>query len=170
MDEGREGTGDELQAAETGDILSNLRTAIVRLESGTASRDEFLTCMNFRDRAKEMLTLLCKQVDSSATQWLVENGEVQEGDIRYYVGPTKTTKCTDQKKALGAILEATGGDLDKLAECFASGAFKHGFCKNVLAEDVYKGVFETTEKLDLFTGKPLKGMHKVNMAFMPKGK
>lgn len=91
------------------------------------------------------------------------------GPVRYYVGKEKKTKCLDYAGTVNAILAACGGDVDRLAGCLASDAFKHGTVRALFEEfedaDSFRRLFETVEVEDLKTGKPTKKLLSVNTAF-----
>ena len=74
---------------------------------------------------------------------------------RLYVGNKKKTKCRDLYAALDAILEATNGDLEAVAEALSTNAIKPGHAKTLLGEK-WGEHFDVTEELDLKTGKPKK--------------
>lgn len=87
------------------------------------------------------------------------------GDIRYWAGTKKTTKCRNPGQAVNVVLEATGGDFDLLGSLLSSDPFKHGACRDVLGER-WGEVFEVTEKPELKEGKPKKSLIAVNERFV----
>lgn len=74
------------------------------------------------------------QLESRAVEWIKANGEFAIGDVRYYVGTPKVTKCRDVRGAVESVLELTGGDLGRLVDCLASGALKHGTVRKLMDE------------------------------------
>lgn len=91
-------------------------------------------------------------------EWIQANGDLQIGDVRYYVGTPKDTKCINVPATLAALLEATGGDFDRVCGCLSSNAIKHGAAKKVLPEDEFSKLFSVTEKVTLEEGKPKKSL------------
>jgi len=94
-----------------------------------------------------------------------QNGEQVIGEIRYYAGVEKKTKCPDKAKGLETILECAGGDFGAVAEMLASDPFKPGACKELLGER-WGEVFEVTEKAELKEGKPSKKLMAINPKFI----
>jgi hypothetical protein len=92
--------------------------------------------------------------------------ELQVGDVRFYEGATKTVKAIDNGLIAAAILDATGGDFGKLAECMASNPWKQGQVKTIIGDSKHAELFATEYIADLKTGKPKRGLKAVNTAFM----
>jgi hypothetical protein len=118
----------------------------------------------------EIVASMVREIKSKCAEqlakWIEKNGEITMGDVRYYVGTTKSHKPHDLRYALHRTLEAVGGDLDALADALSSDAFKAGHAKKILGEH-FDEVFATTEKLDLRTGKPARELKVVNTKFLP---
>lgn len=145
-------------------IVEDTRIAISNIENPLATRDEVLTALNIVARLKELAKELGEQAERAAIEWINVNGEIVDGDMRFYVAPNKTHKCKDTKGVLAALLEESGGDLDAVAECFASGAWKPGETKKRLGDRANQ-FFETVETPDLKTGVAKPRVQKVNTAF-----
>ena len=148
------------------DIIILARTAISTVESNpVATKEDVLTALNFTKRLRELAKELSDNAESAAIQWIQQNGEIVDGDIRFYVAPNKVTKCLNVKGTLGAVLESSGGDLDAVAECLASSAWKHGATKKMLGDKADE-FFETVETADLKTGIGAKRLQKVDQKFI----
>lgn len=136
--------------------VANARTlaldAIESITNGTATSEQVLAAMNYTGLVKEAARDLSERMEAATIAWIGKNGDLVDGDIRYYVGPNKSTKCLDLPGTLRALLEVSGGDLDAVVEVLSSGAFKPGKAKEVLGEKA-DGLFETKETTDLKTGK-----------------
>lgn len=145
-------------------IIEETQLAISTIETPIATRDEVLAALNIVARLKAMTRELSENFEKSAIEWIKANGEFSDGEIRYYVAPNKTHKCKDTKAVLGALLEACGGDLDAVSECFASGAWKPGETKKRLGDRASE-FFETVETPDLKTGVAKPRLQVVNTAF-----
>ena len=106
-------------------------------------------------------------LEQAVIEWIEEHGDlhVPGMSVRYYAGIRKSTKCTDVPKAFLALLEASGGDLDKALGTLASGAIKHGAARGLLAEAVFDSLFVTEEKPELKEGKPRKSLIRVDERF-----
>lgn len=146
--------------------VSTLESALARLSDGTATADDVLTAIDIDVFAGQVLAALRRTLKAALVAWVEKNGEVTRGDVRYYVGTEKRTKCIDQKGTLTAVLDATGGDVDRLVDCLAAGAFKSGATSRVLDEDTYSKLFKTEEVKDLKTGKPKRVLVAADPRFM----
>lgn len=148
-------------------LLKTTYDAIDTVENGLASREEVLNALNFMDALSEATRELKARLEAAAIKWIEANGELEFGDIRYYVGPNKTTKCLNLSGTLEALLTATGGDFEAVVRCLSTSAFKHGACREALPESEYNALFKTEEVMDLKEGKP-KGprLQKVNERFL----
>ena len=104
--------------------------------------------------AKDRMRDLDKMVKEAVIEFIDRTGlepTTLDGK-RYYVGIVKRTKCNDTRAALEALLNATGGDLDAIAECLSSNALKPGACRKSL-DGTWDDHFTVTESPDLKTGK-----------------
>src|SRR5688500_18633271 len=59
-------------------------------------------------RAKDLRAL----AEDQAVAWIVRNGDLVCGPIRYYAGHRSITRCTDLQRAVELLLESVGGDLE----------------------------------------------------------
>lgn len=95
-----------------------------------------------------------------------QHGEIVNGDLRYYIGTDKTTKATDQQKVLETLMDKLGGDIELVCSCLSANAWKPGACRKLLPPESFDALFVTTEKPDLLTGKPKRGLQKVDQRFI----
>lgn len=170
---GREGDGNELATFQPGagtSLATAFESSLARLISGDATEDDFLSVVNVEKRFSEIVTAIKKLAGQAKIAFLDRHGEVVCGEVRYYNGVERKTRCVDQAAVAEAILNATGGDLGKLNDCLASGAFKPGATSQVLDEATYSRLFKTEEVPDMKTGKPRRVTHAVNQNFLRKGK
>ena len=115
------------------------------------------------DRIKEI-----KRMARGAIEAHIEaNGrDVVIGDIRYYMGMDRKTKCIDPEATMAAILTLADGDMKAAHERFlSSDAFKYGSIRKGLEEqpDVarFDDLFTVEEKPVLKDGKPIHGVKKL---------
>jgi hypothetical protein len=54
------------------------------------------------------------------------------GTMRYWLSHPKTVRCRSASNAVGAILDATGGDEEAFARSLTSNPFKIGICRSLL--------------------------------------
>ena len=134
------------------DLMRLCELDIVEVEEGNATASEVLKALDFVARIGECHRALKERAEAAAIKWIRTNGDLVDGDIRYYVGPNKSTKCLDLPGTLRALLEVSGGDLDAVVEVLSSGAFKPAKAREVLCERA-DGLFETKTTVDLKTGK-----------------
>lgn len=134
-------------------VHRNIESALSRVESGEASADEALTLINnaqaFARAAKELKS----KADAALIEWIEKNGELNDGQTRWYVGRDKYTKVIDKAQTLKALVEATGGDIESIAQYLTSEPFKHGACGGVIDRNEH---FTTEIRKCLDTGKPVK--------------
>lgn len=112
-----------------------------------------------------------KQLDDALLERLTSGDgprEITIGTVKYYVAARSKVKCIDQEAALLALLDHTGGDLTKLADCLSANGLKHGACRTVLGDE-YDAHFETITEIDVKTGQPKKQV-KADNGFMHKHK
>ncbi len=132
-------------------IIPNCKAAIDIIESGEASQDQVLRAQEFVRVLGEVYRELKENLETATIAYIEKNGEIRDGEKRYYVGPNKSTKCLDIRKTAEAVFEVSGGDWDAFVECLSSGAFKPGHTKKLLG-DKAEALFEDTETKDLKTG------------------
>lgn len=140
-----------------------------KLETGIATQDDALIAITTLAAMKQAMKELGHRIETALIQWINDNGEIECGDIRYYVGTESVTKCNDLGQAVQAILRAVGGDVDLFVSCLSSGALKPGASRAMLGDDAFASHFTTIKLEDLKTGKPRKGLKQTNTKFI-KGK
>jgi hypothetical protein len=133
------------------------------VENGAATREEVIEALNVRAAMKARMREIDAAFEEAVIAWITEHGEIECGDVRWYVGTEKTTRCIDQGELLRTLLETRG--VDAVGACLASGAFKPGAAREVLGEH-WNDHFTVTEKPDLKTGKPKRGLQSVDMRFL----
>lgn len=122
--------------------------------------DAIVTLDGLAARIKEL------QADAKAAmlERIRESGPFRIGEYEYRLAKPRKVKCRDVAEATKVLLEATGGDLDKLNSCLAAGAWKHGQVARVLSECGAAG--ETWDNLfEVSYGEELE-VEKVNLAFV----
>lgn len=141
-------------------LVQTVRDALCNLESGTATKEDVLTTMGFVKRLSEVAKDCRSQFEKLAIEWIDANGEIDDGRVRWYVGPERKTKCINTRATIEALLNATGGDIDRMAECLASDPFKPASTKALLEDaGVDHGcLFQTVEEQDLKEGKPKRAL------------
>lgn len=85
-------------------------------------------------------------------------GDIQTGTERWYCGGDKKHKAISNGKVIEAILDATGGDFERVGECLASDPWKRSQIEVYVGPEKLAELFETTVVMDLKTGKPKKGL------------
>lgn len=92
--------------------------------------------------------------------------DITIGTVRYYAGHPVETKCLDIKGTLIALLEETGGDMERLAECLCSEPFKPATTLKMLPENAGKMLFKKKPKPKLLEGKPQKQLMEFDSRFV----
>ncbi len=129
-------------------------------------REAVLQAVDFVARLGEIYRQLKAQLDARMVEWIDANGELVNGEVRYYVGNDKDTKCVDLKETLNACYAAAGGDEDALITVLSTNAFKPGACRKLLPADTYAKCFVTTERVKVLEGKPVKQLQKFDGRFV----
>jgi hypothetical protein len=134
-------------------LIDNTNDSIELIETGEATAEQLLTAQNFIKRLGEVYRDLKERTEAATISWIERNGDLTDGEVRYYVAPNKSTKCVDVRRTLVALLEAAGGDLDLVASVLASNPYKPAKAREVLGE-ASTDLFETDVTKDLKTGQP----------------
>jgi hypothetical protein len=148
----------------TENILARTGDALDAIEMGFASKEEVLLAMACVQQARAVVQAMAQRFEAAAIQWIDTNGDLEDGDKRYYVGNDRRYKCKDVRATLEALLTETGGDLDALNTCLSSGAFKPGTTMTVLGEKA-NDHFTTEITKDLKTGKPKRMLKSANTEY-----
>jgi len=151
------------------DIITNTRAAIDRVLDGQAGDEDVLVCIDIVARLEELTRELAEKSETAIVAWLTQHGDLTRGEVRYYAGATKTNKVRDNDAMLRALLTATGGDVDAIGKCLASGAWKVSAVRELLPADELEVLVEVVEAMDLKTGKPKVKVQKFDPTFV-KGK
>lgn len=116
-----------------------------------------------------------EEFEQQCIEWIEANDrdiEIPGPDgsvIRYYIGNAKSVKCADVPGTLLELLQVAAGDLDAVANCLGSSAWKHGAVKKLLADlgagDKYDQLFRVEERQELKEGKPVKQLQKFDSRF-----
>lgn len=127
--------------------------------------EDVLDVMNqveiFQRKARE----LRQQCEEQVKDYILEHGEIEVGDKRWYVGVDRKHKpALPMPELVALLMEETGGDFDRFCELLASDALKPGACKKVLGER-FDEAFETKTVTDLKTGEPRKSVRVFDKRF-----
>lgn len=143
--------------------IEKLDTAIALIEDGLASKEEVMSALAFKQQLGEITRALNYRFEQAAIAWIEKNGEIEEGEKRWYVGTVTNRKCKDVRKALDAILTSCGGDLDTFVRALSSSCFKPATAMEILGETATDHFTSETVQ-DLKTGKPRKALKGVPIA------
>ena len=154
---------------EQSDTVTRMRQMLSMLDR-SANHDDISTAIDMVQLFHQLGKEFTKALDAAMLEWIeANNRDIVVGDVRYYAGVYKTTKCTNPTGLLDALLTTTGGDMDRVCKTFASNAFKHGACRDILEPDKYDELFVTEERPQLKEGKPVKQVLKFDQRFMKGG-
>lgn len=147
----------------SGNPIEKLENAIAIVEDGLASKEEVMSALAFKQQLGEIYRALNYRFEQAAIAWIDKNGEIEEGEKRWYVGTVTNRKCKDVRKALDAILTTSGGDLDTLVCALSTSCFKPSTAMEILGPTATDH-FTSETVLDLKTGKPRKALKGVPIA------
>lgn len=147
------------------DLIQQTESAILGLDFETATREQVLQSIDIIAGLKAKVKELDTNHKAALLAWLQFNGDLEVGELRYYVGTDKHTKCNNNRQTVEAILNACAGDVDSLASCIASDGLKTGACKTVLGDDGFASHFTTIVVSDVKTGKPKRKVLTANNRF-----
>ena len=134
---------------------------IIKANDGTATADHVAAALDEVAALKSRVKEIESDVETAATAFVTANGPVRMGNIEWRMTTAKSIKCNDPAATMGTLLELT--DVDTLADCLSSSAFKVAPVRNVLGP-AFDEHFTTTVKQDL-EGKPLKELTRVDTTF-----
>lgn len=106
--------------------------------------------------------------EAKMVEHINRHGPVEVGDVRYYVGTVKKTKCLDVPGTVEALLSRVEGDFGRFCEHLSTGAVKYGAARETLAPDDFDRLFVTEVEQDLKEGKPVKRLQKADQRFIGK--
>lgn len=103
-----------------------------------------------------------RELVASIEAAVIEHIEATHRDVelptgqRWYVGTAKKTVCRDDLATAEAVVQASGGVLDRLVSgdqgVLASAPWKHAAVRSLIGEARYSELFRTEEVADLKTG------------------
>lgn len=136
---------------------------------GFSTPDEIAATWQAIDFAREFLKAIEAAAKAHTEAYLQLNGEFQVGDIKYYLGKNRTTKCRDVKAALDKLLGIFS--VEQIAQSLSANALKPGQVRTYLKElgldAVFDEIFVTTVDEGLERDKP-KSLKRLDIRFLPK--
>ena len=118
------------------------------------SKDAILHALEVLKRLQEATAGLKDRLYAAAKKYIEEHGDIRDGDRHIYLAPNKTIKSRNNRDTMAALLEVTGGDVERIVECLASDAFKPGESKKALGEEKWGALFETRVSMNVKTKEP----------------
>lgn len=134
------------------DLMATTDAAIEMIEQGVANVTDVKQSLAFIEQLKAAVKELTARHEAAVIKFIDLNGEIEDGEKRYYVGLDKQHRCKDTRELLSRILEQ-GGDADLLAKCLSSQPWKPATAKEMLG-DAATDLFETITRPSLEEGKP----------------
>jgi RNAse (barnase) inhibitor barstar len=139
-------------------------TAIAEIAGGKLDVERIRDIRQAIDLAKQQVRRLEDMWDSAMLEHVQAVGPVVIGDVKYYAGVKKSTKCRDVRQTLAMFLAVS--DIDTLADCLSSNAFKPGAARLAIAPDQWDECFVVEEQAELKEGKPVKSLQSINTRFL----
>ncbi len=139
--------------------MKDLHQSLYAINTGSLTAPNQLRELHsaVRSQIGKMRELLA-QVEAAAIEHIEATGEdIDLGDgKRWYVGSEKKIKSKDDSAILHAILQAVEGDVGRLTTgadgVLASSPWKHGAVRNLIGQEQFDALFETTITASLETG------------------
>jgi hypothetical protein len=105
---------------------AELAAALERLDNDAATPGDIVQLMRLSERLTSTVTQWRDYIKDRALERMqaLKIDQIEDGPTTYYIGRDVKHKCADVRKALEAIMEATGGDLDAVAGVLSTNAFK----------------------------------------------
>ena len=136
--------------------LLDLADEVLSIDDGT-SQDDLLATYQRVLFFKEKMNEIAQSAKEVVIEWMQDN-QVREilidSDRSYRLRRSKRVSCRDVTDTGHRLLDATGGDLDKVFSLLGSNPWKHGSCRQALGDEGYGACFETTFVEDLELKKP----------------
>jgi hypothetical protein len=152
-------------------MMERVKALSEQAQKDTATHDEVLEALDAAEELLRRAKLIKAEIEKAAVKWIKQNRrDLVCGDIRYYVGRSKSVKVRDHADVVRAVLAARDGDMDCIGEYLSSDAWKQGSVRELVGDDRHKLLFEVVFKDDLETGNAKQGLEKANKAFGPKKK
>lgn len=155
--------------SDTTTSLAGLADSAFFMPTAEATPEQVLEMMDRMDAVMAHAKEIKDNLNAAVIEWIKANGDLVSGTKRWYVGVKKQTKCRDQKALVEAVLNATGGDVDKFCEMLGANAFKPGACRQLLTADEFASLFRIDEGDELRDGAAPK-LQMIDSAFMPSKK
>ena len=130
-------------------LSDKITSFLSRVESGESTAEETLTIIHDIAAFSQAAAELKRKAEAATIAWIDLNGELNDGERRWYVGVEKKEKCIDIAKTLTALIEAKAGDVDGVAQYLTSDPFKAGACGSVIDRDTH---FKSEYRKDLKEG------------------
>lgn len=155
--------------AEPPSITQLIERAIKAITVDSPAEDVF-AALNMVGAIVQAAAELKQRVYAECRPWFEQHGDIQTPAIRWRLATEKTYECLGKGKVIEALLDATGGDFEKVCDCLSSNPFKEGAIKSALDEagmaDKFNTLFKVGVRRDVKTDKPLKKIVCENMAFV----
>lgn len=119
-----------------------------------STREELFAALN----AAEWLIARARSIDRIMKQlaigWIDENGEFDIGPMHYSVGFSISVKCLNVQQTGRAVLEAAGGEIDRLLSVLVAQPFKYSAVRNCIEKKLYNTLFMPYRSGRLINGVP----------------
>ena len=116
---------------------SDLVKRMGELPERTASAESIAESIDRIAAVKRAVRDWADQMGGALCAWIEKNGdlEIPGTEVRFYVGADKRARCIDPAKTFLAILDESGGDIEKAAETIAANGIKTGAAKQILGRE-----------------------------------
>lgn len=143
--------------------LPGLYGAVVEFDEDMTT-DQVLHLFNAVQHAEERMKEIKRVMTEGLIAWIEKNGDLEIGDIRYYVGTQKRIKCIDPQAVIDEFLN--NYSYEDLVSSMSSQPFKYGTVRAKIGDARFDELFMTGEAPDLKTGKPKKVVKQVDAKYV----
>ncbi|MBC7819993.1 MAG: hypothetical protein IAG10_24180 [Planctomycetaceae bacterium] len=120
--------------------------------------------------AADWLLARARTIDRLARQiavaWIEKNGEFDVGPNHYCVGYAYNVRCLNIPQTANAVLEAAGGEIDRLFDVLVAQPFKHGSVRTLIGRPLHDKLFEARRTASLRNGVPERSLKRVDRRFL----
>lgn len=127
-------------------MLAPLKEDALRAWADDLTHDEALAILNHAEVFEDEVRAAVRRIKAGVLAYVVENGPLTVGSVRYRAGVETAWKCRDNYAVMRAVFEASGGDEEKVADVMASGAWKQGSIRKLVGDEKHAELFERVTK------------------------
>jgi hypothetical protein len=132
----------------------DLSALIAKVTGDGSTRDDVLSLLNAASLLESETGQAVRQARDVAGQWILSNGPVQSGNMRWTMATGKSYKCRSNSDAISKLLAAAAEKRPEadawsvVEECLSANAIKPGAARTLLG-NAFGEVFDTVQSTEL---------------------